>query len=99
MKLLVLMVTVLGIGGPPAEPPSRLLNATVAVTRGAPARTVAESADGRLSVRLRPGLYTVVATLDEGPLRSPRFCEATAINVQRQHQARIRRLTLDCSIK
>lgn len=97
MKTLLLIITVLGIGGPHGAPPSSL-NAMVTVTRGTPARTVAESSNGRLSAQLRPGLYTVVALLDAEPLGPPRFCEATAINVHRQHP-RIRRLTLYCSIK
>lgn len=61
MILLLLIVTVLGGGGPASAPPSRLSDATVTVYRGAPARMVARSSNGQLSVRLRPGLYTVVA--------------------------------------
>lgn len=101
MKTLLLIVTVLSGGGPPAvaRHPMRLGDATVTVTRGAPAQMVAESANGQLSVRLRPGLYTVVAALNDEPLRPPNFCEATAINVPRRHRPRTRRLTLYCSIK
>jgi hypothetical protein len=99
VKPLLLIVTVIGAGGPRAALPARLPNATVAVTRGAPARTLAEASNGELSVHLRPGLYTLVATLKSEPLGPPRFCEATAINVQRQRHARTRRLTLYCPTK
>lgn len=100
MKLLLLIVTVIGFGPPhgSTRTPSELSDATVTVTRGTPAQKVAESTDGQLSVRLRPGLYTVVALLNDEPGAPPRFCEATAINVQRQHQS-VRRLKLECSIK
>lgn len=97
MKLL-LVVTVLGVGGPHSATPSMLSNAHVVVTRGAPAHTVATSSSGRLQARLRPGLYSVVALLEDEPLGPPRFCEATAVSVQLR-QTGTRRLKLRCSIK
>jgi hypothetical protein len=99
VKPLLLIVTVLGVGGPSATVPARLPNATVAVTHGAPAQTLSETSNGELSVRLRPGLYTVVAMLKSEAVGSPRFCEATAISVRRQPRARTRRLTLYCPTK
>lgn len=93
----ILVITVLGVGGPPAASPSRLQDATVTVTRGTPARTVAASPDGRLTVHLRPGLYAVVAALRGQS--EPRFCEAAAIEIQRERRATVRHLTLRCSIK
>lgn len=99
MKSVLLIVTILGIGGPHGARPARLSDATVLVTRGAPAQTVATSTNGRLKVRLRPGLYTVVALLLDEPLRPPRFCEATALKVKQAQRARVEQLALACGVK
>jgi len=93
----ILVITVLGVGGPPAASPSPLGDAAVIVTRGTPAQTVAASTDGRLTVRLRPGLYAVVASLLGQP--EQRFCEAAAIQIHRERRVTVRHLTLRCSIK
>jgi hypothetical protein len=99
MKALLLIVTVLSSGGPPAAGSLPLTGARVIITRGTSRDRVAEAADGRLSVRLRPGVYAVVALLQDEPLRPPNFCEAAAIAVPRKPQTKPLRLKLYCSIK
>jgi hypothetical protein len=98
MKLL-LIITVLGVGGPRSHQPSRLGNATVAVRRVAPSRAVAASANGKLEVRLGPGLYTLVAMLNDEPGARPAFCEATAVAVPRTRGRATRHISMYCSIK
>jgi hypothetical protein len=99
MKALLLIVTVLSSGGPPTAGPLPATGATVIVTRGTSGDRVAEATDGRLSVRLRPGVYAVVALLQDEPLRPANFCQAAAISVPRKPQAKPRQLKLYCSIK
>ena len=101
MILLLLIVTVLGGGGPGVGAAVEIVGKRLSRSRCIAARRPEWSRDRseteQLRVRLRPGLYTVVATLYDQPPR-PDFCEAAAIDVQRERDARTKRLSMSCSV-
>jgi hypothetical protein len=87
----LLIITVLGIGGPPRRPPLRyepyrLSNAAVSVRRSG--SFVARSTTGSLHRRLRPGLYELSAALD-------RTCQTKTVRLSRRPV----HVKLYCSIK
>jgi hypothetical protein len=91
----LLTITVLGIGGPPNVQPTRLANATIALSRHG--RRLATSETGQLKARVKPGTYTAVAFLRDEPGKPPNFCEAKSVPVKRW-RGRMS-VTLRCSIK
>jgi hypothetical protein len=99
MKLILLIVTVLGVGGPPGipglpkQPPDALRNATITVIHKG--KTVAQSTDGQLSIKLKPGAYSVIARLADEPGKPPSFCQASKIDLRRTP----RHLKMGCSIE
>ena len=93
MKLVLLTVTVLGIGGPPGAAPSRLPNATITV--GHKGETVAAGTDGHLEVKLEPGVYSVIARLADEPGKPPSICHTTTIRLAHL----TRHLEMGCSIE
>jgi hypothetical protein len=99
----LLVVTVLGAGGPPSlareHLPIPLSNSTITVSRdvAARARPIASSAGGRISLRLPPGLYTVSALLhDEPGMPQRRNCEAKTVRLRRAGRPLL--IELHCSI-
>lgn len=59
--LTLLMITVLGFGGPPGTTPSVLPNGRITLSRHN--HVVATASHGRLSRRVRPGTYTVASSV------------------------------------
>ncbi len=95
MKLILLIVTVLGVGGPPGlrlENSDVLPNATITVVHKG--KTVADSTGGELSVKLKPGIYSVIAKLADEAGKPPNLCETTTIDLKRT----TKRLKMECSI-
>jgi hypothetical protein len=96
--LSALVVVALGIGGPPAppgSPPVPLRDATITVARrGA---VVARSGDGELRARLRPGVYTIAASLPSEGGSPPRSCAVKTVRLTRSRTAR--RVALGCPLK
>lgn len=91
MLTALLIVTVLGGGGPHAVPQHRLENGVIEVRRDG--ALIASSTTGQLERRLKPGLYRVSSRL------SPRGvlpCETTWVRLRSGHTARVH---LYCSIR
>ena len=91
--LTLLVVTAIGIGGPPGAPPSRIANARVVVKRDG--RLVASSRSGRVRARLRRGLYRVEAELVPPAVARVQHCQAETIRLGTS----ARSIRLGCSIK
>jgi hypothetical protein len=91
--LAVLVVTVVGVGGPHGVAPSRLANATVTVSQGG--KVIASARSGRLRLRVHPGVYRVSARLVPPGVRRVQQCESRSVRVTRG----TRSVTLGCSIK
>ena len=95
MKLLpLLIVTVLGVGGPRVNRPSRLADGVITVTRSG--RTIASSKRGRLERRLPPGRYRVSGALLPPDVAPGRICQVKWVELARGHTTDI---DLYCSIK
>lgn len=108
--LALLVVTVLGAGGPHGAKPSLLANGVIRVTQQAECtgvmdrpckppgpRTVARSNSGKLRVYLRAGRYQLSASLvphGVGTIRQ--ICEAKGVQLKR---GRTTRVHLYCSLK
>jgi hypothetical protein len=92
--LAVLIVTVLGGGGPPGFPPKRLVDGTSKVSRNGV--VVASTNTGRLSVHLRAGTYLVSAALLPPDVTPEEKCEERSVRLKRGHTTRI---NLYCSIR
>ena len=94
----LLIVTVLGSGGPPGlthrEGPPFLPNSTITVRRHG--EVVASSDNGRIRLRLRPGVYTLGALLHDEPGVPLPNCETKTIRLWRARRAR--HVDLYCSI-
>jgi hypothetical protein len=86
----LLIITVVGVGGPPRPaptPPDVLANGAITVVHGG--HVVATTETGRLRRHVRPGDYEISAALP-------------SIQCQRRHvvvKRRVVRLTLNCSIE
>ncbi len=94
MNLLpLLIVTVLGIGGPPHHPPSRLTDGVITVRHDG--HMVTHSTTGRLERRLHSGRYRVSGTLPERAAVG-RNCEVKWVQLHRGHTDRIE---IYCQIK
>ena len=91
--LTLLVVTAIGIGGPPGVPPARIANARVIVRHYG--RLLASSRSGRVRVRVRPGLYRVEAELVPPAVSRVERCQARTVRLGRTP----RRVELGCSIK
>ena len=108
--LTLLIVTVLGGGGPPGVKPHRLADSVITVTKeaecggvtaGHPCSPpgpfpVARSSSGKLTVHLRPGAYHVRAAVLTPDGFPGQTCQEKPVRVRR---GRTTRVYLYCSIK
>jgi hypothetical protein len=92
--LLMLVATVIGIGGPRGAPAQRLAGVAVRIAIAArhtqPLRILHTGENGRAEVRLTRGTYRVQALLGQAP------CQAQTVKLV---TAPGRRVTLVCSIR
>lgn len=88
--LTLLAITVIAIGGPPGTKPHELASGNISVARGSTVMATT-SAVGNLSLRLRPGTYTLAASL----AGRSRPCEVKSVKLE--HRARS--IKLYCQIK
>jgi hypothetical protein len=90
--LAILVVTVMGAGGPHKVQSFRLTDGVIHVAHSGV--TVASSKSGRLKVRLQPGRYLVSAALQ--PPNPSRPCEVKSVRLK---PGQTTRLSLHCSIR
>ncbi len=99
MLLPLLVVTVISAGGPHSRRPQPLAGTVVRITdkRGARHRvkTVRTGKDGRVSLRLTPGVYDIGAVLTEPKTTPSMQCETKVVRIA----GRARRVSLSCSIR
>jgi hypothetical protein len=94
MKVL-LIVTVLGGGGPSNFPPSRLVDTTIVLRQNS--QTVATSYNGRLEKRLARGTYQLESFGRFHPEGGePETCESRTVHITRKSGRRS--VSLYCSI-
>jgi hypothetical protein len=90
----LLVIMVMGGAGPAGTKPFRLADGVIEVRHNHSGPVIARASSGLLRVHLRPGLYSVKASL--GPPNPSHPCEVTTIRVR---QGRINRLRMTCNLK